>query len=97
MKSAYFYTEGDGMYTMGCKTIDDAIEAMKKAFEEFGKPGEAEEYYGFSMDRVKAENIKKDRIYYHRACHFYTVGENWCIECGEQTKGNGREAFVLNI
>jgi hypothetical protein len=95
---AYFYTEGEGMWVFGCKTAEEALEAMRKEYLEADEqPGFVEEYYGFGIERITLENVKKDRIYYHRICSYYTVGENWCGDCGEQTKGNGREAFILAL
>lgn len=97
MKRAFFFTEGTGMYAFGCKTPEEAVEIMQKSYREEDSEAFVAEYYGFGIEEIKVENIKKDRAYLHRICGYTTIGENWCGECGEQTKGNGREVFVLNL
>lgn len=46
---------------------------------------------------VTASQLKKERIYYHRACEFFSYGENICCECGEVINAKGRDAFIYYL
>jgi len=91
---AYFYSDDDGMFTVGCNTIEEAIVAMKEAWDD--DPDYYKEKFGdvvFSKD-----NIKEDIYFRHRICHYYTIGNDAiCGECGEVLKGRAWKTFTINL
>lgn len=82
---AYPFTDGDGFYTVRCKTKEQA----KTAMEEWMKNDP--EYDGVE---IKLDEIQQETAYHHRKCGYTTLGENLCGDCGEQTRGNGRITFA---
>lgn len=76
MKKAYFYSEGLGMFATGCKTPEEAIAIMRK---EYTSGNESEESVGFSLEQIKADELKIDTAY-------YDFGEETmsCIRCGKE-------------
>jgi hypothetical protein len=93
-KVAYFYSDGDGMFTVGCNTIDEAIIAMQEAWDD--DPDYYKEQFGnvvFSKDTIE------ESVYFtHRICHYYTIGyDAICGECGEPLKGKPWKTFTINL
>jgi len=85
---AFRFEDGDGMFTIGCKTPEEALAVMKRDFYEW-------DHEELPAEMV-LENVKEDWMYQHRACDgYYSIGENTCGACGETTRGNGRKTFTI--
>jgi hypothetical protein len=49
----------------------------------------------FETPDFNDENVKQERAYLHPRCHYYTIGDNWCSECGEHSSGHGARTFTI--
>lgn len=82
---AHRFTDGDGFYTVRCKTKEQARDAMLAYMKNDS------DYEGYE---ITIEDIHEEIAYLHRKCGYTTLGENMCGECGEPTRGNGRKTFA---
>lgn len=85
--AAYKFSEVDGFFTLRCPSREVARDLIEK---------EARGYDMIDADKhISLEEVKEERMYYHKACEFYNIGDNTCGECGEPCGTNGRRTFVL--
>lgn len=82
---------GPGYFTLGCKTAEEASTAMQELWNDDKEYNEKK----YGKVNFAPQNLKQDLAYEHKICHYYTIGENWCCECGENTKGKGRTTFTI--
>lgn len=95
--TAMFFTEGEGMFTLRCKTVKQAQKEMQR---EIDLSTETDlEMLGFGKDLViKLEDVQEQIMYEHRKCGIYTIDEPICMECGEELYRNrGRKTFVVYL
>lgn len=52
------------------------------------------EFEGFDPANFNPEKVEEERMYQHRACNYYSIGDNLCGECGEPCSEKGRKTFV---
>lgn len=91
---AYAYEDGDGYFTLHCPTIESAQKEIQEAvnedfnFKENGEPAE-------NLIVVNIRDIKIQRMYKHRDCDGWSIGEPLCWDCGEATSTQGRQTFTF--
>jgi hypothetical protein len=89
---ALINSEKNGVFTMSCKTKDEALKLMQEEIDEWQCLEDDEMEDGQIV--VDIEEIKETYMYYHRKCSYYNF-EQQCEECGEQCGTVGRKTFYF--
>lgn len=97
--SAYFFSEGQGMYTKGTYVKEEAVAAMQKeAWGEYKVDEDFERVYKFHPREIHNLSVVESRYYRCMDCGIDTIGDgdNMCFECGKDIgDGRGRKCFAF--
>ena len=89
---ANFFEEGEGMFTHHCRDLKTAIKAMQEEWE-IEKEENISNFGNIVFDEL---TVKEERMYHHRACEWYTIGnDNICGQCGEVCGTVGRKTYSI--
>lgn len=82
-----------GFFTHRCPDKETALRIMRA--EIATDPAYYEEFLGVSEESITLERIQEERMYEHRKCELYALGDNTCPECLQPCGTNGRRTFVF--
>lgn len=81
------YEDGDGIFTLRCKTKEEAQKAMQSLVD-----SDFPDKFKVKLDKIKETIMFAG----HRKCGGYTIGDSTCWECGEDTNHVGRRTFIYD-